>query len=262
VENPLGRDVLHIRITAGLAIVLLIGAGIWQIARSWEQRTAAGTFVAASEDRGGAQDAAVAAADTVNATNTDPISAVSDDAVGELVGAFAGLQQQGIYSTSTAQEVGGSIGLGLQTPITYAPIGAADVKTSPDTSYAAMMKYRAALQTSLKPLLRNTTPEYELFGEYVETKQTSYLDQMHAAALNYAAAASSTLALTVPADGVQVQIELVNSLNEFAATLDAMETHADDPIAGSVLLENYNTAENDVLNAFQALVTYEQSKNQ
>lgn len=261
-ENPLGRDVLHIRITAGLAIVVLIGAGIWQIAQSWEQKTAAGTFIATSEDQGGAQDAAVATVDTLGATNTDPISSISDDALGEVVGAYAGLQQEGIYSSSTAAQVAGTIGLGLQAPITYTPIGNADVRTSPDTSYAAMMKYRSDLQTSLKPLLKNTTPEYELFGAYVETKQKTYLDQILAAAANYVAAASSTAALTVPADAVQVQVGLVNSLNEFAATLSAMDTHADDPIAGSVLLENYNTAENDVLNAFQALVTYEQSKTQ
>lgn len=260
-ENPLGRDVLHIRITAGLAIVVLVGAGIWQITQSWEQKTSAGTFIASAQEQGGAQNAAVATVDTSNAT-TDPISNVSDEALGEVVGAYAGLQQQGIYSSSTAAQVAGTIGLGLQAPVMYTPIGAADVKTSSDTSYAAMMKYRADLQTSLKPLLKNTTPEYELFGAYVETKQKTYLDQIDAAARNYTAAASSTAALTVPADAVQVQIGLVNSLNEFAATLSAMESHADDPIAGSVLLENYNTAESDVLNAFQALVAYEQSKTQ
>ena len=51
-------------------------------------------------------------------------------------------------------------------------------------------------------------------------------------------------------------------MNEFAATLDTLADHASDPIGSSVLLENYDTSENDVLTAFQNLVTYEQSKTQ
>jgi len=122
------------------------------------------------------------------------------------------------------------------------------------------MKYRSDLQTTLKPLLSNTQPEYVLFGEYVETKQQTYLDQLRAAAANYVASASSTEALTVPADAASVQVQLVNSLNEFAATITTLADHADDPIGSTVLLENYNQSESDVMSAFQALVAYEKSK--
>ena len=125
-----------------------------------------------------------------------------------------------------------------------------------------MMQYRADLQVSLKPLLNNTQPEYELFGLYVQTKQQTYLDQLEAAAANYRAAASSTALLVVPADAVSVQLQLLNSMQEFAADLDALVSHASDPIASTVLLENYNQGESDVLGAFQALVTYEKSKAQ
>jgi hypothetical protein len=262
VENPLSRDVLHIRITAILAVVVLVGVGVWQVVASMNEKDAVGTFVAANDNSSGAQDAAVAALDATSSGDSDPISAVSENAVGEVVGAYAGLQQSGQYSSTTAAQVAGSIGTQLQAPVSYSPISASQMQTTQDTSYKAMMQYRTALQTSLKPLLQNTQPEYVIFGMYVETKQQTYLDQLRASAANYVAAASSTAALTVPADAVSVQLGLVNSMNEFAATLDDMADHADDPIASSVLLENYNQAENDVLNAFQALVTYEQSKTQ
>lgn len=250
------------KITAALAVVVLVGVGVWQGVESLSRKNAAGTFVAAAESGSGAQNAAVAPAASTSTGNTDPISAVSSNALGEVVGAYAGLQQQGTYSSSSAASIAGSIGMGLSAPVSYTPIDASAIKTSSDTSYAAMIRYRTALQGSLKPLLKNTQPEYEIFGMYVETKQQTYLDQLRAAAENYILAASSSAALTVPTDAVQVQLGLVNSMNEFAATLDQLASHASDPIASSVLLENYNRAESDVLGAFQSLVTYEQSKTQ
>ncbi|HEV3245270.1 MAG TPA: hypothetical protein VG102_02855 [Candidatus Paceibacterota bacterium] len=261
-ENPLGRDVSHIKITAVLAVVILVGAGAWQVAASINKKTSTEAFVAADSSGSGAQNATIPDTSGTSTENIDPISAVSDQALGEVVGAYTGLQQEGAYSSTTGAAIADTIGTGLQAPVSYAPIDASQIKTSPDTSYDAMLKYRAALQTSLKPLLKNTEPEYEIFGMYVETKQQTYLDQLHAAAANYVAAASSTALLTVPSDAVQVQLGLVNSMNEFASTLDDLVDHASDPIASTVLLENYNQAENDVLTAFQNLVTYEQSKTQ
>ncbi len=245
-----------------LAVLVLIGVGIWQVTGSFAQKDSAESFVAAPEQAASAQNTNVPTIADANAAPSDPVGAVSSDAIGEVVGAYAGLQQEGAYSSTTGTQIADSIGMGLQAPVLYTTLDASQVKTSPDTSYNAMIQYRTALQTSLKPLLRNTQPEYVLFGMYIKTKQQTYLDQLNAAAANYVAAASSTAALTVPADAVQVQLGLVNSMNEFAATLNDLATHASDPIASTVLLENYNQAENDVLTAFQNLVTYEKSKTQ
>jgi hypothetical protein len=262
VEHPLGRDISHIKVTALVAVVVLIGIGAWELVSAFEQKDASGTFVAASTEGSGAQNSAIASTSSSVLNTSDPIAEVSNDALGEVVGAYTGLQENGEYSSTTAANVAGTIGLGLAAPVSYTPLSASQIPTSPNTSYAAMMSYRAALQTSLKPLLNNAQPEYLLFGEYVQTKDPTYLTQLETAASNYRAAASSTALIVVPEDAVQVQLGIVNSLNEFAATLDALTSHADDPIASSVLLENYNNAETDVLTAFQNLVTYEQSKTQ
>jgi hypothetical protein len=263
VEHPLGRDISHIKVTAALAVLVLVGAGAWQIVQGFEAKNTADITVATSTEQNGAQDASVAL-ETLgsDAADTDPVTTVSANALGEVVGAYTGLQQQGEYSSSTGVAIGNSIGMGLQTQISYTPLTASQIQTSSDTSYKAMMAYRAALQTSLKPLLNNTEPEYELFGMYVQTGDQTYLQQLQTAAQNYRAAASSTAQIVVPADAVSVELGLVNSMNEFAATLDTLVAHASDPIGSSVLLENYNSAENDVLTAFQNLVTYEQSKTQ
>jgi hypothetical protein len=256
VEHPLGRDISHIKVTAALAVLLLVGVFAWQIIDAFQEKTASGTFVAAPPQNG----AQSAAGDTAALPVSDPVAAVSDDAIGEVVGAYTGLQQEGAYSSTTGAQIAGTIGAGLQAPVSYQSLDASQIETTPDTTYQAMMTYRTALQTSLKPLLSNTEPEYEIFGLYVQTKDQKYLDELHTAAGNYRAAASSTTLVMTPQDAISVELGLVNSMNEFAATLDQLADHGSDPIASSVLLENYNQAENDVLTAFQSLVTYEQSK--
>lgn len=248
------------RIVAAFAVLLLVGVLSWQIVAAFKEKARAGVFVATSTSQNGAQNTAVAPASAPVLAPSDPIAAVSDNAIGEVVGAYAGLQQEGAYSSTTGSQVAGTIGAGLQAPISYVQLDASQIKTTSDTSYQAMMEYRAALQTSLKPLLSNTVPEYEIFGLYVQTKDPQYLSELNTAAANYSAAASSTAMLTVPQDAISVELGLVNSMNEFAATLNQLASHGSDPIASTVLLENYNQAENDVLTAFQNLVTYEQSK--
>src|SRR5665213_2254980 len=174
------------------------------------EKGVASSFVATSLQENGAQNASSNATDT---SSSDPIDAVTENAISQVIGAYAGLQQQGIFSSSTGAVVAGQIGLGLQTPVSYTALTASSIQTISDTSYGSMMNYRAALQTSLKPLLNNTMPEYEIFGLYVQTKDQKYLDELHTAAGNYRVAASSTAIVTTPEDAVSVELGLVNSMN-------------------------------------------------
>jgi hypothetical protein len=114
VEHPLGRDISHIKITAAIAVVVLVGVGIWQIAGSFNEKSAAGTFVATSDSSSGAQSASVAAINATSSDNANQLSSLSQNAIGEVVGAYAGLQQEGIYSSTTAANIATSIGTGLQ----------------------------------------------------------------------------------------------------------------------------------------------------
>ncbi len=261
-ENSQTSSFLHIRLTAALFVVTLCGVAFWQVVHPNASPAAATQNTAEVTPPPSQSQLASADSATQAATDTDPVAAVSTNALGEVIGAYAGLQQEGTYSPDAGSQIANSIGQGLQTPIAYHIYTAADVVIDPDTSYGRVMKYKADLQTTMKPLMQHTEPEYEIFGLYVETHQQTYLDKLAAAAQGYRDAASSTAALTVPADAVHVQLGLINSMNEFASVLDALVAHADDPIASSVLLENYNQSESDVLNAFNALIMYEKSKAQ
>ena len=45
-------------------------------------------------------------------------------------------------------------------------------------------------------------------------------------------------------------------MEEFAATLDGLSTHATDPLASAALLRTYNKAETDMYTSFNALSSY------
>ncbi len=49
-------------------------------------------------------------------------------------------------------------------------------------------------------------------------------------------------------------------MEEFAATLDQLAAHADDPFASVALLRGYNQAETDMLTSFNSLASYFKSK--
>lgn len=236
-----------------MALILFVG---YQAAHAFVPVTAVRTQDAPAKQADPTDLAALAA------STSDPIEATSAGALAEIVGAYAGLQAGGTYNPQTASAIASTIGSTLSAPISYHTFSSGDIQTDPDTSYEAMMRYRAELQTSLQPLLSNKDSEFELFGQYVDTKDTSYLDKLSAEAANYEAAASSTAQLTVPVDAVSYQLGILNATEEFAATLRAMVSHANDPLASAMLLSNYTKAESDMLGAFNALVSYEKSKTQ
>jgi hypothetical protein len=260
-------------ITAALSIALLLGVVGWQFyARSAFQ--GAGTpiaFAANASDSDASssatwEDEMSALASTTpstDSTSSDPITAISTGAQAEIIGAYTGLtQNNAAYNATAGQSIASSIASNLNVPISYPAFATTDIKTDPDTSYDRMLTYRSDLRVSLAPLLKNTQPEFQIFAEYVQTNDPQYLTQLEAAAANYRAAASSTAKVVVPIDAITYQVGILNAMEEFAATLDAMAAHATDPIASAILLKNYNQAEQDMLTAFNNLATYEKNKQQ
>ena len=63
-----------------------------------------------------------------------------------------------------------------------------------------------------------------------------------------------------PTGQILRHIAILNAMQEFAATLDALAAHADDPLASVALLRTYNESESAVLYSFNDLGTYYRSK--
>lgn len=265
-----------ILITAALSVVVLLGVGAWQFDQAMQQKNAPLSYVKSSSlapESGAAQDtnfdaqqqtadtaAAAGAGAAQSASSSDPISQIGTNVMNQLMSAYVGLRQAGVYSTSTAEAAAIQIQPSLNASISYPTFRPSDIKTDPDTSYARMLAYRGDLKASLAPLMKNTEPEYEIFAEYVNTGDASYLTKLESVAQDYRNAASSTAIVVVPIDAVSYHVAILNAMEDFAATLDAMVAHASDPFASAALLENYDRAESDMLTSFNALTTYEKQK--
>ncbi|MBI5457625.1 hypothetical protein HY971_02785 [Candidatus Kaiserbacteria bacterium] len=243
-------------VTAAIsALTLLVAAG-WQINTSVRERGAANSYIAPANGSG------ASAPDTVvnSALASDTQTTIGIAVVDGIVAKYLSLQEQGLYTPEVAAKTAEKMAETLKVPVPFRTYTAADVVVDADTSYARMLAYRRDLQISLAPLLSNTQPEYEIFAYYVSTKDKKNLEKLQRAAQNYREAASSTAHVVVPKDALTHHLAILNSTEEFAATLDALVANADDPFASAVLLRTYNQGEADVLTSFAGLARYYREK--
>lgn len=195
-----------------------------------------------------------------NASSTDPIAMIGPMVTAQLVGQYAGLQDQGTYSSTTAALAADDIAANMRAAVSYKVFVLSDLKTDSDTSYARMLQYRSDLRVAFEPLLRNSVSELDLFAKYEETSDPSYLDDLRAAAVNYNDAITLTAAVVVPRDAVNYHLAILNAMSEFEATITAMADHGEDALASAALLRTYNKAEADMLYSFNALGSYYSQK--
>lgn len=244
-------------ITAALSVLVLLAAIGWEVDRTI---SAQGGTPTAARAQQAADAPAYAQLDPQTATSADPLDTLGPTVMQTLSESYAQLRNSGTYSSSTAVAIGTSLAPYLVAGAPYPAITVDDVRTDPDTSYQGMLRYRTDLRSSLAPLLNNTEPEYEIFAYYIQTKDASYLRKLRNVAEDYRAAASSTSLVVAPKDAASYHAAIVNAMQEFAATLDALAAHADDPYASAALLSGYNKAESTMLTSFNSLTTYYKSK--
>lgn len=253
-------------ITAAVSIVALLAVVMWQMNRTL---TTTGTPAALVPTTGTSTVAPpvfttineASASDTA-ATSSDPLSELGTAVINQLSNAYVQMQEAGAYSTSTVLAMGQSLAPYVAANVSYPTFSSADIQTDTDTSYTRMLQYRSDLRTALAPLLKNTEPEYAIFAQYVDTKDVTYLTKLQTIAQNYRTAASNTARVVVPEDAVPFHLAILDAMEEFASTLDAMIAHAGDPFASVALLRGYNQAESDMLNSFNTLTTYYKGKQQ
>lgn len=196
-----------------------------------------------------------------NATSSNDIDRLAPNVVGQLATHYMVMQQEGTYTADAGAQVATAMAPSVKVDVPFTTYSITDIKSSPDTSYASMMKYRSNLQISLAPLLKNSIPEITIFGMYTDTKDTKYLTQLNGIAQNYRDAANATAKIVVPVDAAPYQLDILNAMQEFASTLNELTSHVDDPITTAALLRSYNQAEQDMLTSFNSLTTYYASKH-
>lgn len=192
-----------------------------------------------------------------NATSTgDTIDMIGPVVMAQLIGSYAGLQEDGTYSPAAALSVADDIAGNVRATVSYKTYSLADLTTDNDTSHARMLEYRSDLRDALDPLLKNAEAEFAVYARYVETSDPAYLDELSMMATNYRAAAEATASVAVPRDAVNYHLAILHAMQQFASVLDSLATHADDPLASVALLRSYNTAEKAMFTSFNNLSAY------
>ena len=194
------------------------------------------------------------------AKDKDGLSNIAGNVTGVLLESYATLAESGEYTSDAGERIAGDVAESLRARVSYKTYGAGDVTTISDTSYDRMLTYRGDMQVALGPLLKNTEYELNIFARYIESGDADNLAQLQRTAENYRAATEQAAKLTVPADALPHHVAILNALSEFAATLDGLTEHADDPFASVALLRTYNSAEQNVYLSFDALARYARNK--
>ncbi len=253
--------------SAALSVVVLLGALGWKVDQLLQNKNAGLSVVAsvAAADHSGIPDNNLTAAypnEVESGSASDPLapSQITGSVADTLAADYATMQANGTYSTTSAAQVAQELGATLKADVAYKTYAASDIKTSSDTSYAGMLAYRAALQISLAPLLKNTGSELDMLTSYIQTNDPADLTKLEQAADNYKLAATETAQVTVPADAVSVQIGILDAMQEFGGTLDQMAASASDPFVEATLVNTYMQAQSDMFSSFNNLYGYYKSK--
>lgn len=249
-----------IGVTAMLSVFILVSATGWQIRETVTDKNVQTSYVATDT----AKDARTAGVSATSPALSLPNTGESELGVSildELVSKYISLQEGGVYTEEAGQKVAEQMAATLKPEVAYTPYTASDIATDPDTTYARMLTYRRDLQSSLTPLLKSTQPEFEIFAYYIDTKDEKYLLRLREVAQDYRDAVSASARIRVPKDAVAEHIAILNALEQFAATLDAMTANASDPFASVALLRTYNEAEAEVFSSFNALAIYYKQKS-
>ncbi|OGG56525.1 hypothetical protein A3D71_03335 [Candidatus Kaiserbacteria bacterium RIFCSPHIGHO2_02_FULL_55_20] len=250
------RGYSPIVVSAGISVLALLVVVGWQISASVRERTAATSYVASSSSPGASDRDIFAGTELASGTATTIGSGILDT----IVSTYLSLHDRGLYTPEVGAKSAEELAKTSSVPVSFRTYTAADIPADADSSYARMLAYRHDLQVSLAPLLRNTQPEYEIFAYYVSTKDKKYLEKLQRIAQNYREAASSTALVVPPKEALGQHLDMLNSMNEFAAVLDAQIANVDDPLASAVLLRSYNNSEASVLSSFAALAKYYREK--
>lgn len=188
-------------------------------------------------------------------TSTDEESSLTTQLASDLVSQYLALTQEG-YSREKGIALGTTLASRVSTSTAYRIYTEEEVTITSDASYQRMLDYRSDLRTALEPLLENTTPEFELYGRAIATGDTHALTELYHAATRYDDAAKRMMDVSTPREALASHIAAVNALTHFAAVLREMVRVIHDPLASAALIREYNTAERDTFDAFNAQASY------
>lgn len=238
-------------VIAGASALALMGALIWSATSRTPDPSALFVRATANPSIGTGLATDVTFANS-EATNTTPLG---DAILGQFATRFIALAQNGL-STTTAADTAADIVPNIPT----AAFAERDIPKDSDTSLARVLQYRNDLRIALAPLLNSTTPELDIYAQWIDTGDEQYLKKLSTIAGDYDAAILAAQKVRTPADAVHYQAGILNAMAQFSMALKALSANAKDPIASVTLLRTYNMAEQQMFIAFNSLAMYAAQK--
>jgi hypothetical protein len=245
------------RLTAYLAVLVLVGVVGWHMSlpsNGTSPQIQATASAAQSES-----DALTALASSTASGSAQGITPLGASIFAQAVVAFDKATQLASSSEAGLAAVQ-DFGAKIKPPVNYRTYAASDITTVPDTSKERVLAYRADLRRAFEPLLENKEYELDVFANYVNTKNPSYLAALHAASENYKTAITNTEKVVAPADAAVYQAAILTAMSEFSATLDALADNATDPFASSALLRTFVDAQDNMVASFNSVGKYAAKK--
>jgi len=255
------RGFSTIEITAAFSVILLIGALIWVPMRKQQPESVAKAALATQDENDTPRSDLFVDDPTSSATSSATgLSPLGDAILNKVINAYSELSDGDGYSTEAGSSSAHALAETIQPAVFSKTYSAFDIQATGDVTLSRVLSYRSDLRDSLAPLLSITEPEFATFAHFVESHDNSYLGLLQRDAALYRSAASSTLQVVVPQDAVPYHLGILNAMQEFASTLDALVSHANDPFASAALLRSYNEAESTMLTSFNSLAQYYRAK--
>ncbi len=193
---------------------------------------------------------------TTGSSTTDEISLIGPIIATQLLNSYEEIKAKGDYTQEDLRKAAEEIAVYMKADVTYKRYEAADFVTVADSSAERVRVYRDELQSILAPLSSIESAEYVIYARYEETKDPTYLVKLASAAEMYRTVAQAAADITVPRDAINPHTDLVNALQGFAAVLQGLSEHGDDPFASVALLRTYNEKEAGIYASFNGMRSY------
>lgn len=196
--------------------------------------------------------------ETASSTPSDPVSSLGTLVFDAIASGYVALKQYDEYTPSRGEQLAETIAANLRAPNTFTPHTTDSlIIEEGEASLTRILQYRADMRLAVIPMIDwNAEPEFALFGRYIATGETVWLDKLGAIAEQYRKVESNMLNITIPASAGEVHLRALNAIAKYAETLERLIRFADDPIATAALLRTYNEDEREFFLAFDALAKY------
>ena len=195
------------------------------------------------------------------ADSHDALAQIGEIIADGVLNSYSSLKQYDAYTRERASNAGRSMGKSIRAPLSYTLHGEHEFTLDTDVSKEGMLRYRADMQTALKPLVTEAEPEFATFARYIETKNPERLNELKMAAEQYRSAEAAALKVSVPRDAAAQHLRAVNAIGAYAVMIDELVRFADSPLTVLTLLRTQNETERELIYAFDALSEYYVKKN-